>query len=78
MAAINDGFPEGVWLSGLFLFLLDGRYLTVVFQGDDDLLLAKVRMNGTRSSNTATKWRVQRYPVTAAEATHRVRGGHGA
>jgi hypothetical protein len=38
IAAINGGFPEGVWLSGLFRFLWEGRFLTVVFQGDDDFL----------------------------------------
>jgi hypothetical protein len=55
MAAIDDGFPEGVWLSGLFRFLLEGRYLTVVFQGDDAFLSMKVPMNGARSSITASQ-----------------------
>jgi len=52
MTAIKDGFPEGVWLSGLFWFLLQRGYLTVVFQDDDDLLLAKIYMNGVRSMAT--------------------------
>lgn len=38
IAAIKDGFPEGVWPSALLWFLLERRYLTVVFQKDDDFL----------------------------------------
>lgn len=50
--AIKGGFPEGVWLNARFWFLLQGWYLTVVFQDDDDLLLAKIYMNGVRSMAT--------------------------
>lgn len=39
IAAINGGFPEGVWLNALFRFLFNRRYLTAVFQGDDVCLL---------------------------------------
>lgn len=38
IAAIKGGFPEGVWLNAVFGFRLERRYLTVVFQGDDDFL----------------------------------------
>jgi len=50
IAAIKDGFPEGVWLNAVFGFRLERRYLTVVFQGDDDFLLAKVYMHETLSN----------------------------
>lgn len=35
IAAIKDGFPEGVWLNAVFRFLFERGYLTVVFQDDD-------------------------------------------
>lgn len=54
IAAIKDGFPEGVWPSGLFQFLLEVRYLTFVFQGDDAHFSTKVEMSGIRSSITVT------------------------
>ena len=38
IAAIDDGFPEGVWLNAVFQFLFERRYLTFVFHGDDDFL----------------------------------------
>jgi hypothetical protein len=49
IAAINDGFPEGVWLNAVFRFRLQLGYLTVVFQGDDDLPYTKRRMSGARA-----------------------------
>jgi hypothetical protein len=55
MAAISDGFPEGVWPSGLFRFLLERRYLTVVLQNGDVLGSTKVGMNGTRYNVTAAR-----------------------
>jgi len=51
--AINDGFPEGVWLEVLFRFLLERPDLTFVFQGDDEFLWKKVYFNGARFSVTA-------------------------
>jgi hypothetical protein len=55
IAAINGGFPEGVWLNAVFRFLLERRHLTVVFQKDDDFLLTKVHLKGTRAIVTATQ-----------------------
>ncbi|RYE71882.1 MAG: hypothetical protein EOO81_04820 [Oxalobacteraceae bacterium] len=43
IAAIKDGYPEGVWLNALFGFRLQWGYLTVVFQGDDAYLSMEVR-----------------------------------
>ena len=53
IAAIKDGFPEGVWLNAVFGFRLERRYLTVVFQGDDDFLSIKVCMSRALSIVTA-------------------------
>jgi hypothetical protein len=55
IAAIKDDFPEDVWLNAVFRFLVQRRYLTVVFQGDDAFLSMKVPMNGARSSITASQ-----------------------
>lgn len=70
--AIKDGFPEGVWLNALFQFLFNRRYLTVVFQGDDDLLTTKGRMNGARSSLTFMRLRLREAGHGAAEEMTRV------
>ncbi|MEX6665256.1 hypothetical protein [Pseudomonas sp. W2-17] len=70
-AAINDGFPEGVGPGAVFRFLLERRHLTILFQGDDDLLLAKVRMRVTRTGVTATRMRYVRYCSAAAEEYER-------
>jgi len=55
IAAIKGGFPEGVWLNGLFQFLLQAWYLTVALQVDDAFLLAKVYMHETLSNVTPKK-----------------------
>lgn len=72
IAAIKDGFPEGVWLNLLFRFLLKRRYLTFVFQGDDHLLTKKGRMNGARSSLTFMRFRLREAGHGAAEEMTRV------
>lgn len=66
MTAIKDGFPEGVWLSGLFWFLLQRGYLTVVFQGDDAYRTTRVCMNRTRVSVTVTRARLREAGKMAA------------
>lgn len=53
IAAIKDGFPEGMWLNARVWFLLQRWYLTVVFQGDDDFLSIKVCMSRALSIVTA-------------------------
>ena len=55
IAAINGVFPEGVWLEALFGFLLQRRYLTVVFQDGDAFLSKKAHLDGACSSVTATQ-----------------------
>ena len=54
IAAIKDGFPEGVWLNAVFRFLLERGYLTVVFQDGDGFRSTEVQMSGIRFSVTIT------------------------
>lgn len=67
IAAINDGFPEGVWLNALFRFLFNRRYLTVVFQGDDDFLSTRANMHGARSAVITRGYVYGRQSRTAEE-----------
>lgn len=67
LAAIKGGSPEGVWLKAVFRFLLEGRYLAVVFQGDDVFLLARAIMYGARSEIITRGCVYGRHSRTAAE-----------
>lgn len=59
IAAIKDGFPEGVWLNAVFRFLLERRYLTFVFQDDDVFLPTNGGMNGGRCSVATIRVRLR-------------------